>query len=171
MDTRRGHSGGREEPSGAELEAHISSARPTGKRHQGREGRRHDRGRPGGAPAGTLADDPSRLGGGILAPQPVRRAEIPKPGGGIRHLGIPIVLDRFIEQALWQILQEEWDPTFSERSYGFRPQRSAPQAVGQAQAYIQEGDTWVVDIDLEKFFDQVNHDVLLRRVRRRVQDR
>jgi RNA-directed DNA polymerase len=86
-------------------------------------------------------------------------------------LGIPTVLDRFIEQALLQVLQEEWDPTFSESSYGFRPKRSAHQAVGQAQAYIRAGYTWVVDIDLEKFFDRVHHDVLLSRVRRRVQDR
>ncbi len=86
-------------------------------------------------------------------------------------MGIPTVLDRFIEQALLQVLQEEWDSTFSERSYGFRPQRSAHQAVGQAQAYIQDGYMWVVDIDLEKCFDRVNHDVLMSRVRRRVQDR
>jgi RNA-directed DNA polymerase len=86
-------------------------------------------------------------------------------------LGIPTVLDRFIEQALWQVLQDERDPSFSEGSDGFRPKRSAHQAVGQAQADIRAGDTWVVDIDLEKFFDRVNPDVLLSRGRRRVQDR
>ena len=145
---------------------------PPGQTQPGRpRDRRDDRGRPGSVPEDTLADDPGRLAGGHLRP-PARAADgNPEAGGGTRNLGIPTVLDRFIEQALLQVLQEEWDPTFSERSYGFRPQRSAHQAVGQAQAYIREGDTWVVDLDLEKFFDRVNHDVLLSRVRRRVQDR
>jgi RNA-directed DNA polymerase len=97
--------------------------------------------------------------------------EIPKPGGGVRKLGIPTVLDRLIQQAVMQVLQKRWDPTFSSNSFGFRPGRSAHQAVTQAQAYIAEGYQWVVDIDLEKFFDRVNHDRLMARVAKRVGDK
>lgn len=109
---------------------------------------------------------------GKYCPKPVRRVEIPKPdGSGVRKLGIPTVMDRIIQQAIYQELVLTFDPTFSEYSYGFRPNRSAHQAVLQAQKYIQEGCDWVVDIDLEKFFDKVNHDMLMARVARRVKDK
>jgi RNA-directed DNA polymerase len=109
---------------------------------------------------------------GTYKPQPVTRAEIRKRGGGgMRMLGIPTVLDRFIQQAVLQVLQPRWDPTFSEHSYGFRPGRSAHQAVAAAQGYIAEGYRWVVDLDLEKFFDQVCHDRLMAKAADRIDDK
>ena len=113
----------------------------------------------------------SQLLAGAYRPQPVKRVEIPKPAGGVRKLGVPCVVDRLVQQALLQVLQKRWDPTFSEHSYGFRPGRSAHQAVAQAQRYVAEGYSVVVDLDLEKFFDRVNHDGLMARVAARIADK
>ena len=113
----------------------------------------------------------AQLLAGTYQPQPVKRQVIPKSGGGMRELGIPTVLDRFIQQAMLQVLHSDLDGSFSRHSYGFRPGRNAHGAIREAQRYIQEGRQWVVDVDLEKFFDRVNHDVLMERLARRIRDR
>lgn len=112
-----------------------------------------------------------RLLAGCYHPSPVKEQLIPKSGGGVRKLGIPTVLDRFIQQALLQVLQPMFDPGFSKHSHGFRPGRRAHDAIVEAQRYIQEGKKWVVDVDLEQFFDRVNHDVLMGKLDKRIGDR
>ena len=119
----------------------------------------------------TWATVKSKLLEGKYNPSPVRRVEIPKPDGGIRLLGIPTVQDRMIQQAIAQVLSEIYEPTFSESSFGFRPNRGAKNAIKQSETYIKQGYKWVVDMDLEKFFDKVNHDILMAKLEKKIKDR
>jgi len=121
--------------------------------------------------AGHWEEIREQLVAGTYQPRPVKRQEIPKSGGGVRELGIPTALDRFVQQAILQVLQPRFDPTFSEHSHGFRPGRRAHDAVCEAQRYVQEGRRVVVDVDLEKFFDRVNHDVLMGKLAGRIADK